>query len=144
MTGAAVKPATSWWQTALATLGALLLFIPALLIVGLLPLLYRMVIAPRLGIEKTDLSHWITYFQYHASTALALLVPVFFLKRANVIFASIVYGGTLELVFLAIFAASALGYAGHIDGFGLIDILCSVAGVGFGAGSVAYYERRRR
>jgi len=128
----------------MATLGAFFLFIPALLIVGLLPLLYRMVIAPRLGIEKTDLSLWMTFFQYHISTAFAFFLPVFFLKRANVIVAASIFGGTLALLFLAIFALSALGNLGPVQGWGLMEILASVAGVCFGAGSVAYQTRRNR
>ena len=138
-----VKPPLSCWQTAVATALAYLLFVPSLLIVGIIPLIYRMWIAKWLHIEESGFSHWISFFQYHIATCLALFSPVFFLKRANAAIASIAFGGPLVLLGLTMFIMSGFGRLGPTDGFGLWDIVVSTAGIGFGAGSVAYQERHR-
>jgi hypothetical protein len=137
------KTSLSWWQTAVATVAAYVLFIPALLVVGIVPLIYRMWIAKWLHIEETNLSLLISFFQYHIATCLALFFPVHFLKRANAMVAGVAFGGPLTLLFLSTLVLSGLGRLGSVDGFGLWDMLVSTAGVVFGAGSVAYQERHR-
>ena len=138
-----VKSSLCWWQTAVAAAVAYLLFVPSLLIVGIIPLIYRMWIAKWLHIEESSFSHWISFFQYHIATCLALLFPLFFLKRANATIASMAFGGPLVLLGLAVFVMSGFGRLGPTDGFGLWDIAVSTAGIGFGAGAVVYQERHR-
>jgi hypothetical protein len=144
---ATAEPATlahSWWQTVVASVLAYLLFVPALLIVGIIPLIYRMWIAKWLNIEESSFSNWVSFLQYYFTTCVAILVPVHFLKRADAMIASVALGAPLVLLFLALAIMSMLGRLGSNDGFGLWDMLASTAGVAFGAGSVAYEGFRRR